>query len=193
MSFMKWVKTISRNKFLRLINNNVYKILRYILSLYNPPYQLILTEEKFDKIANGYIYTFKLYGGHDFIRLSHKEIKDDHKIIRLIHPRDLIHINIKEYNFRLENNKYKIIECLRNNHYKISNGNNIEIYSGEKICENIDMFKNIDSYDLYKISYETGFLHGRKSTIKMIEGRKNQQINTKKNSDGKILFFNKGK
>lgn len=134
------------------------------------------------------MYTFKLYGGHDFINLSHKEIKEDYKIVRLINPIDLLYIHKKEYDFQIENTKYKIIEYLRNNHYKISDGIHTDISSGEDICNNIDILKNINSYDLYKISYETGFLHGRKSTIQMTENKKGNVI---RYSDKKVMYINK--
>lgn len=165
------------------------RIVRFFLALYNPPYQLILTDKILDKRANYYIYTFKLYGGHDFLNFSYNEITSSKRLLQIINPEDLIKISSNEMEYSLKTNQFHIVETLRNNHYKLSNGKQIEIYSGQKVCDNISMFNNIDLYDLYKIAYETGIIRGRNISKEILLAKEQQNTKLETLSQDNIVLL----
>ncbi|KAF3998409.1 hypothetical protein [Glaciimonas immobilis] len=74
---------------------------------------------------------------------------------------------MNEYDIKKEVNAYKIKEILRNNFYKISNNATEEIYSGDYICKNIDIFNHLSVSDICKIAYITGFNKGRRISIEI--------------------------
>lgn len=179
--------------FPKLLISKIMRVVRFVLALYNPPYQLILTDKSLDKNANYYIYTFKLYGGHDFVSFSFKEITSNSRLLRIINPSDLIKINSNEQDHALNVNQYRIVETLRNNHYKLSNGKHVEIYSGQKICENIDMFNNINLYDLCHIAYETGILRGRAITKEILLAKEQPSAKVRSSSKDNVVLFQQGR
>ncbi|MCC7005694.1 MAG: hypothetical protein IT497_03485 [Ottowia sp.] len=135
---------------------------KWLISVFNPPYQLSLSDKTLDKKSGLTIYVFKQYGGHDYIKITYADILNNYGILSAINPIHLMDIHLNEYLIKQETEKCYVIENLRNNKYKISNQKVREIYSGEHICTNIDMFANVSHSDICKIAYQSGFIKGRK-------------------------------
>ena len=135
---------------------------KWLISVFNPPYQLALSDKTFDKEVGYTIYIFKQYGSHDYIKVSYADILSNHSILSAINPINLMDIHLHEYLLKQEMEKYHISESLRDNQYKIANMKTEEIYSGDHICRNVDMFCSISHTDLCKIAYQSGFIKGRK-------------------------------
>jgi len=142
---------------------------KWIISVFNPPYQLTLSEKIIRPSPNEVLYVFKQYGSHDYIKISYTDILNNHNIMRSINPTNLMDIHLNEYLIKLESDRYRIKEQLRNNIYALSNNHHEEIYSGEHICKNIDMFSNISTTDICKIAYASGFNKGRKISTEISE------------------------
>jgi hypothetical protein len=85
-----------------------------------------------------------------------------------INPTDLMKITVDDYMDSQRKSMLKISEIMRNNKYKLSDGNTEEILSGDEICDNILLIEKIKNVDLYKIVYNTGFNHGRQLTRETI-------------------------
>lgn len=135
---------------------------KWLISVFNPPYQLALSDKNLDKEAGYTIYIFKQYGGHEYIKLTYSDILNNSNILSAVNPIHLMDIHLHEYLLKQETEKYHITETLRENKYKIANLKTEEIYSGEYICRNADMFSSISHVDLCKIAYQSGFVKGRK-------------------------------
>lgn len=138
------------------------KLISWLKTIFNPQYQLTLSEIKRSKFPYKTKYIFKEYGSHEFISLTYKDIQNNETLIHIINPTNILYINSHESNLRKEYNKYYIIEEFRGNKYKIKSMNEESIYTGEYICENIDLFNEINTKDLCKIIYATGFHKGRR-------------------------------
>jgi hypothetical protein len=122
------------------------------------------------------IYRFKVFGEHTFIKLSFDDIKNDRNLLYNIHPNDLIQITIDNYINRQQKSTLKIAEILRDNKYKIFDSEIEEIISGDDICDNIAILNKMNNIDLYKVAYNTGFIHGKSVARKII---KNSNYDTK--------------
>lgn len=109
----------------------------------------------------------KQYGSHDYINVTYFDMLNNSGILSAINPVHLMDIHLHEYLLKQENEKYHITETLRNNQYKIANTKIGEIYSGEHICRNVDMFSNIAHADLCKIAYQSGFIKGRRTSVEI--------------------------
>lgn len=100
-------------------------------------------------------------------------------------------INLYEFNLKKDSEIYRIIEENRGNNYKLKNMNEEIIYSGEYIFENIDIFTTIDTPDLCKIIYTTGFNKGRKMSLVLKATVKDYGSKTETlNRDNIITFKN---
>lgn len=171
-------------------------ILKWLISVFNPPYQLTLSETIQSKEPNKTIYIFKQYGSHEFIKLTFKDIKNNNSLLQSINPKNLMKINLSEFLLSREYEKYYVTEEIRNNSYKIKNNSEEIVCSGEYIHKNIEMFQTINSSDLYKIMYYTGFKKGRSMSssaysVKKINSR--EVLQNKNNSDNVIPFNRKNK
>jgi len=137
----------------------------WLISIFNPKYQLTLSETIHAHEPNKTTYIFKQYGSYDFVHLTFLDIKNNSNLLRVINPKNLLHIHLNELSIKKIYETYHIIEEIRNNKFKIKNMQKESIYSGEYICKNIDMFQNINPNDLCKIGYATGFNQGRKMSL----------------------------
>lgn len=148
---------------------NLFSSLRkWLTAIFNPSYQFILDRKTRDLSTGNFMYVFKQYGGHDFVTLSYEAIFSNKKMMQLIHPDDMKQIHIDEYKYALENSGYKVTSYLRNNEYILENDERTERHSGEYISKNLDMFKNIDPSDVWKIAYAEGLAKGRKLSYDII-------------------------
>lgn len=147
-----------------------------------PRYYYRLDEIKYHSQHKNYIYIFKVYGCHSFAKLTFHDIKDSRKLRWLINPDDLIEIYINEEKHSKECKIYRIKETKRNNWYVLSNGSDSETISGDDVCNSPSLIEFINSFDIYKISYQTGFLHGRQFSKALKDSRPNK-------NQGKILNF----
>lgn len=129
--------------------------------MFNPPYQLALCDRLPQKNSKEFLYLFKLYGSHDFVKLSHADILASNQIMSAINPRDLIKIALLENNLQAQRKRCKVEAELRGNQYRIHIHGNSETCSGESICQNIAYFSDLSAQDICKIAYSTGFLKGR--------------------------------
>ncbi|MCD5364461.1 MULTISPECIES: hypothetical protein [Chromobacterium] len=129
--------------------------------MFNPPYQLALCDRLPKKNSKEFLYLFKVYGSHDFVKLSHADILASNQIMSAINPRDLIKIALLENNLQAQRKRCKVEAELRGNQYRIHIHGNSETCSGESICQNIDYFSDLSAQDICKIAYTTGFLKGR--------------------------------
>lgn len=148
--------------------NSFFSIKRWLISVFNPPYQFTLDEIIKDPVLGQSLYVFKEYGGHDFVKISYDTICKSKGIMRAINPDDLKQIHINEYQYAMESQAYKVTGYLRNNEYIIENNERTEKHSGEYISKNLDMFKSIDPIDVWKIAYAEGFTKGRKMSHDII-------------------------
>lgn len=137
------------------------RIKKWIISVFNPPYQLVLCDRMLKKNSKEYLYLFKLYGSHDFVKLSHADILASNQLLSAIRPRDLIKIALLENHRKEEEKRCKVEEELRGNQYRIHLHGNSETFSGESICRNIDYFADLPPQEVCKIAYATGFQKGR--------------------------------
>ncbi|WP_146056814.1 hypothetical protein [Chromobacterium alticapitis] len=137
------------------------RVKQWIISVFNPPYQLALCDRLPGKHAKECLYLFKLYGSHDFVKLSHADILASNQIMSAINPRDLIKIALLENNLKAHDQRCRVEEEMRGNHYRIHLQGNSEVYSGESICQNIDYFAELNAQEICRIAYSAGFQKGR--------------------------------
>jgi len=98
-------------------------------------------------------------------------------------------INLHEFKLRNEHETYHIIEESRGNEYKLKSMSEEIIFSGEYIYENIDIFNNIDTPDLCKIIYTTGFNKGRKVSLALKTMVKSENTKEEIVSTNNIIVF----
>ncbi|KUM01998.1 hypothetical protein KIF53_14360 [Chromobacterium subtsugae] len=134
----------------------------WIVGIFNPPYQLSLCEILPGRQGGGTVYVFKQYGTHDIVKLSHKDIIGNVQILAAINPKDLIGIALYENNLKEAAGECQVLETIRGNQYRIASHGREEVYSGESICGNLDLFQRLPPHEICKIAYETGFSKGRK-------------------------------
>ncbi len=141
------------------------RLKNWLKAIFKPQYQLTLSEIIKSRIPSKTRYIFKEYGSHEYISLTLEDIENNDKLIYIINPNNLMNINLHEFNLKKDNEIYHIIEETRGNKYKLKNMHEEIIYSGEYIYENIDIFDSINTPDLCKIIYTTGFNKGRKVSL----------------------------
>lgn len=167
---------------------------KWLISVFNPPYQLTLSEIIKHREPNKTIYIFKLYASHEYVKLTFPDIIGNNALMRSINPHNLMEIRLNEHNIQSEYNTYQIIETQRGNHYTLANRQEARTYSGEYICKNIDMFSSLQSNDLCRIAYMSGFNKGRKVSAEAklaIRSTEQRIANDKENNN--IIEFRKNK
>src|ERR1700733_11872957 len=121
------------------IVKKLFDLIRVIFKKINPRYQLSLDNSFYDLNIKNYIYCFKVFGDHSFVKLGFDQIKDNKAMLYNINPYDLIKIISQESIYSQKKSMLKIAESLRDNQYKITDGINTSIFSGEEICDNINL------------------------------------------------------
>lgn len=135
--------------------------LRALIHSLKPRYNLSLDSYSYDINHKKIIYFFKVFGDHSFVKFGFDDIQNCKDLLFSINPSDLITIATKEQLQAQKKLMVRVTELLRDNKYKISDGTIDEIFSGDEICDNPSLMERISNLDLYKISYNTGFSHGR--------------------------------
>lgn len=141
---------------MKLIN----RVLRFFKKI-RPRYLLSLDSHFYSLSKKNVVYRFKVFGEHTFLKFTFDDIKNDTSLLHDIHPVDLMKITIDDYVITQKKAMLNVTEILRDNRYKLSDSSVDEILSGDEICDNILLIEKIKNIDLYKISYNTGFNHGR--------------------------------
>ncbi len=159
-------------------------ILNYIRKI-KPRYFLSLDSHFYNLSKKSIVYRFKIFGEHTFPKFTFEDIINDKNLLYDIHPVDLMKITIDNYVDSQKKSLLNISEILRDNKYKLSDGNTEEILSGDEICDNILLIEKIKNMDLYKIAYNTGFNHGRQLARDMIK----KSDNTSQISKDNIVLF----
>jgi hypothetical protein len=165
------------------------KIRNWLKTIFKPQYQLTLSEIIKSKIPYKTRYIFKEYGSHEYISLTFEDIEINDKLKYIINPNNLMDINLYEFKLRNEYETYHIIEESRGNRYKLQSMSEEIIFSGEYIYENIDIFNNIDTPDLCKIIYTTGFNKGRKVSLALKTMVKSENTKEEIISTDNIIVF----
>jgi hypothetical protein len=135
---------------------------KWLVSVFNRPYQLMLDKKIEDPLTGQFLYLFRKYGSCDSIKMSYQDMRKNVDMMQSIHPDDMRQIHIDEYQEHLKSRRYRITDYLRGNEYIVANDENSEQHSGEFICQNLDMHTDIEPSDLVKIAYAEGFMKGKK-------------------------------
>lgn len=155
------------------------RILKWLKEI-RPRYTLSLENKIFNDQKRATDYRFKTFGEHAFPIFSYKDIISHKQILFGIYPLDLIEIAIIEKKQSDLKNIFFISECIRNNNYRIKNYFSEKVLSGREICNTPILLEQINSLDVYKIAYNTGFLEGRKFSQQLIEPDKKIENTVKK-------------
>lgn len=126
-----------------------------------PRYLLSLDSQFYSATHEQMVYRFKVFGEHTFPKFTFDDIKNGRDILFDIHPADLMKITIQHHIDTQRKSLLIISEILRDNRYKLKNEDSNEILSGDQICGNLALIEKINPLDLYKIVYNTAFIHGR--------------------------------
>lgn len=129
-----------------------------LMKIFNPAYQLILTDKVEGGNDKGVVYVFKQYGSHEFFHVTYSDILDNENLLYAIHPLTISEIAESEaLRNKLRHNKKRITKEIKGNNYEIGGS----IYSGDYVCNNIDMFFDLNVADVCHIARSTGFFSGR--------------------------------
>lgn len=139
----------------------MFKRIKKFFQSYSPRYFYQLDEIKYQKATKSNLYIFKIYGASTFARWTFAEIKENQKLRWIINPDDLIKIYLTEEKLLAGKSKYRIKETLRENHYMLAMQEETAILSGDEFFRNSALIEQTHSLDAHKISYQTGFQHGR--------------------------------
>ena len=142
-----------------------------IASFLKPRYSLALDSYEYNKKTCKFYYRFKIYGFHGFLKLTFYEIKESKNIMFSVNPYDLLWIIDNETKQSETLREFKITETLRNNTYKLSSNEDKFVISGNDLFNNLSLIEKMNSLDVYKIAYNTGFLHGRRFTKKIFQSK----------------------
>src|SRR5579863_583099 len=112
------------------------RVIRFFKKI-RPRYLLSLDSQFYSLSKKKIIYRFKVFGDHTFPKFTFDDIKNDKSLLYDIHPIDLMKITMDDYIGSQKNSMLSISEILRDNRYKLSDGNTEEILSGDGICDNI--------------------------------------------------------
>ena len=150
-----------------------------IKRVFNPTYQLILTDKIDSDDNNGIVYVFKQYGSHDVFCVTYSEILDNENLLYAIHPLTIADIAESEaLRNKSKHKKKRITKEIKGNNYEIGGS----IYSGEYVCNNIDMFYDLSVYDICHIAHSTGFFSGRELTKRLVNIESKKGLTNKKTS-----------
>jgi len=134
---------------------------KWLASVFNPPYQLTLSDTLIDK-ENGFVtYIFKQYGLHEYVRVTYSDIISNTDLLHAINPVNLMDIHLAEHERKVRFNETRVSEILRGGRFRLSRGDVTEEYTAEYIVNNIDMFAHVCPTDLCSIAYTAGFRKGR--------------------------------
>lgn len=139
----------------------MFKRIKKFIQSQSPRYYYQLDEIKYIKETKSNLYVFKIYGAPTFAKWTFAEINENQKLRWLINPDDLVKIYVIEENLSVGKTKYRIKETLRENHYMLAMQKETAILSGDEFCRNAALIEQTNSVDAHKISYQTGFQHGR--------------------------------
>ena len=134
---------------------------KWLVSVFNPPYQLTLSDRFVDERSGQVVYIFKQYGLHEYVRVTYADIAGNDDLLKAINPVNLMDIHLEEHERKVLSREVKIKEILRGGKYRLSNGEFSQEYSGEYIVNNVDMFTDMSASDLCRIALTTGFSRGR--------------------------------
>lgn len=152
-----------------------------LMKVFNPTYQLILTDKIEGDDNKGVVYVFKQYGSHEFFYVTYSDILDNNNLLYAIHPLTISEIAESEaLRNKLRCNKKRITKEMKGNNYEIGGS----IYSGDYVCSNIDMFFDLNVADVCHIAHSTGFFSGRDFsktlTKKLANLESKNEINSKR-------------
>ncbi|PIQ43570.1 MAG: hypothetical protein COV52_07860 [Gammaproteobacteria bacterium CG11_big_fil_rev_8_21_14_0_20_46_22] len=155
------------NKTMGLLN----KLKRFWAS-FTPRYNLCLDSSEYAIDSKHLIHRFKVYGSHNYVKFTYEEIMRDRNLTYQINPYDLIDIAVKERDAQKKKSIYIIKKTLRNNYFKVCNAEGEHIIDGDELCHNPILIKQMSPIDLHNISYNTGFIHGRRLSKTISESSK---------------------
>ncbi|WP_139111589.1 hypothetical protein [Ralstonia solanacearum] len=144
-----------------IMRKSIRSLARWVISVFNPPYQLTLSDRFIDEKNGQVIYIFKQYGLHEYVRVTYADIAGNDDLLKAINPVNLMDIHLDEHERRVLSREIKVKEILRGGKYRLSNGEFSQEYSGEYIVNNVDMFAHMSPSDLCRIALTTGFSRGR--------------------------------
>ncbi|QUP54461.1 hypothetical protein GO998_12240 [Ralstonia syzygii] len=134
---------------------------KWLVSVFNPPYQLTLSDRFVDERSGQVVYIFKQYGLHEYVRVTYADIVGNDDLLKAINPVNLMDIHLEEHERNVLSREIKIKEILRGGKYRLASGEFSQEYSGEYIVNNVDMFAHMTPSDLCRIALTTGFSRGR--------------------------------
>lgn len=134
---------------------------KWLAAVFNPPYQLTLSDTLVDKESGQVTYVFKQYGLHEFVHVTYADIISNGDLLKAINPVNLLDVHLAEHERKARASETKIQEILRGARFKLSCGGVTEEYSAEYIVNNVDMFTHLSPLDLCSIAYTAGFRKGR--------------------------------
>ena len=142
-------------------------MLGWLFNIYNPKFQLALSDIVCRKHLKSPIYVLKQYGTHETYELTYKDIVENKSILCSINPLEMMNIHFHAFNYMKEERTHRISEYLSGNKYEIICGEGSYCCDGSYICENMQSFKNLDVVDAMNIAYETGVVNTRRLTAKI--------------------------
>lgn len=163
--------------------------IKWIKAVFNPQYQLTLSEVIKSKIPNKTKYIFKEFGSHEFVNLTFEDIKKSENLLHIINPNNLLEISLIESQIHKDYEAYYITEESIGNNYKLKVMDQEVYFSGEYIHKNIDIFQNFRHKDLCEIIYTTGFNKGRRVSIALKDVSDSSKIKPAKTNKDNIYNF----
>ncbi len=124
-----------------------------------PRYRLTLDTYGLDLSKKKIIYKLKLFSEFAPIDLSYDEILKNEQYLYSLNPHDLVKIASIEKD--INSNQTALTELLRHNTFKIKDEAWEAILTGDEICRNPLLIERMRKMDIYRVSYSTGFNHGR--------------------------------
>ncbi|HEY0209454.1 hypothetical protein [Acerihabitans sp.] len=163
--------------------------IKWIKAVFNPQYQLTLSELIKSTTPNKTKYIFKEFGSHEYIALTFNDIKKNENLLHIINPNNLLDISQIESQIQKDYEAYFIIEESNDNNYKLKAMEQEVCFSGEYIHKNIDIFQNFRSKDLCEIIYTTGFNKGRRVSIDLKDISDSSNVKLVKTNKDNIYNF----
>ncbi|WP_337049942.1 hypothetical protein [Serratia fonticola] len=164
------------------------RFIKWLKKVFNPPYQLIFIEKDKAHGERHDVYIFKQYGTPDFLSLTYNDIVKNANLLRAIHPLTLMEISEIECVKKINENSCSITKVLKNNEFEINNKCGVKVYSGEYICNNMDIFHDMNAFDLCLIAYETGFINGRRLSKELAIAKKKIDGNSELSYNNVVRF-----
>lgn len=66
------------------------------ISIFTPKYQMTFSATVYATEPNKTIYIFKQYGSYDFVHFTILDIKNNSNLLRVINPKNVLHIHCNE-------------------------------------------------------------------------------------------------